>query len=106
MSSVKYATEDTIRSLILLIKTELSNYVTKEELSLEPSSSISFEKITTLPEHGEPNVIYLLLNAEAGDNIYDEYFWNVEDSRFELIGPVDMGVIDNPIPDSEIDNMF
>lgn len=171
MSSIKYATEDNIRSLILLIKNELEGYVTKdwfdskikEELSgyitlkkvfslpdygesnviyllrtedmgsniydeyfwdeeesrfemigptindvpgSEVIPSITFEKVPSLPDRGKPNVIYLILNSEMGSNIYDEYFWDEETSRFEMIGPVDMGQSDMPIPDSEIDNIF
>lgn len=124
MSSEKYATEENIRSLIVLIREELNNYVTKDEFNTGsypgvdgdyvtryemdeilsnyvrkdelgsdgevPSygSTLTYEKVYALPEYGEPNVIYLMDNGGDGTNKYDEYFWDNEEGRFELIGPV------------------
>lgn len=95
MSSVKYATEENIQSLIFLIKDELEKYATKEDLYAAirdlPSgggSGISFRKIDYLPEYGVPGIIYLLRNGEYGDNVYDEYFWDEEEYRFEKLGTV------------------
>lgn len=95
MSSIKYATEDNIRSLILLIKEELGGYVTVEdfmeklkELSIS-GSSLFFEKVQSLPDTGKPNVIYLVENNKSENNIYDEYYWDSEDSRFELFGSIE-----------------
>lgn len=89
---VKYATEDNIRSLILLIKNELEGYVTKEYFMAEldkKTNPLSFKKVNELPDVGESNVIYLIPNNTSnglGYNLYDEYFWDADDSRFELLG--------------------
>lgn len=102
MAATKYATEDNIRSLITLIRDELSNYVTKEEFgSSGPSSGSSGSTTTTSPgftieildtidgQTGKPGIIYLV-NRGAGESVenqYNEYIWMEDDNRFELLGP-------------------
>lgn len=71
------------------------------------TSPFSFEKVTVLPEKGESNIIYLISNGGSGNNIYDEYFWNETESRFELFGTVKTeDDEDQPITNNEIDNLF
>lgn len=71
------------------------------------TSPFSFEKVYVLPEKGEPNVIYLISNGGSGDNIYDEYFWNEDESRFELFGSVKTeDDEDQPITNNTIDSLF
>lgn len=82
-------------------------YQTGLNNSSNTGPSLSFEKVDVLPDIGEPNIIYLISNGGEGNNLYDEYYWNVEDGKFELVGPVETTIKDdNPIPNSEIDNMF
>lgn len=124
MSSEKYATEENIRTLITLVRDELSNYVkksdyvpgeggtatmpdlsnyvTKAELekyvtwddfnkaiqALPGGSGIRFEKDDyTLPDEGEPGVIYMVLSDDKEQNKYDEYIWDADEECFELLGP-------------------
>lgn len=110
MSSVKYATEDNIRSLILLIKEELSGYVTiedfekkLEDLSIN-GSSLLFKKVESLPDTGESNTIYLVKNGGSENNIYDEYYWDSEDSKFELFGSTEATI--NIAQQEDIDDAY
>lgn len=115
MSSIKYATEDNIRYLIMLIKDELNNYVTDDEFRLEIDKlssldfSLSFEKVQNLPNKGEPNVIYIVPNGKSeNNNVYDEYFWYEEDQKFELFGSTETSDtnVDKIISNEEIDKLF
>lgn len=82
-----------------------SSYVHDEEDKTK--SSMSFEKVESLPSFGKENVIYLVPNGGSGNNLYDEYYWNEEDYRFELFGTVRPKEGDDySITDSEIDNLF
>lgn len=139
MSSEKYATEENIRSLIVLIREELKKYVPKSEygtggedgpgsgpgtgddmneyISREEmeeilseyvswtdlnnilddivggESNVRFEKVYSLPEVGVPNVIYLLYGEGSASNTCDEYIWDQDDYRFEMLGPKDANEI-------------
>lgn len=102
MAIVKYATEDNIRSLIALIRDELSNYVTKDEFenpsfgdssgSGTSSNKFTVQKVGSIDGiSGESGIIYLVerdfVNFES-NNRYDEYIWIEDEMRFELLGPV------------------
>lgn len=115
MSSIKYATEDNIRYLIMLIKDELNNYVTEETFRFEIDklsgleSSLSLEKVNVLPNEGEVNVIYIVPNGRSnGNNVYDEYFWDEEVQKFELFGCIgnEESNFDRIISNEEIDKLF
>lgn len=115
MSSIKYATEENIKYLITLIRDELLNYVKEETFRVEIdklagfTSPLSFEKVTALPNQGETNVIYIIPNGKSeGDDMYDEYFWDEEDEKFERFGSVgpEGSETDKNIPDEEIDKLF
>lgn len=111
-SECRYATEDNIRYLITLIKEEFEKYVSKETFRIELDnlgkfeSSLSLEKVAFLPDKGEPNVIYLIRRSDLGDNAYNEYFWDEDEERFELIGAVNGDSDDSPIPESMIEKLF
>lgn len=65
------------------------DYVTQEQLqqALSEVPTLSIEKIYALPDYGEPNKIYLLQNEGSdGTNMYDEYFYDTDEARFEKIG--------------------
>lgn len=83
---------------------DLSNYVTKSELekyvtwdefneaikALPGGAGIRFETIYSLPDEGEPGVIYLLYsNGEGETNQYNEYIWDADEQRFEMFGPAE-----------------
>lgn len=100
-TTFKYATEGNIVKLIQLLKTKLSDYLTADEITEEINNSIkdmthiSFKKVDQLPEIGETKFIYLVPNTDGdGNNIYKEYFWVEEDSKFELLGTIDIQKID------------
>lgn len=89
----RYVSEDNIKVLINLIKTDLKNYLTDEQIqnaintAIENISTIEFKKVESLPETGEPNYIYLVPNNSGFDNnSYDEYFWSTDDNTFEFMG--------------------
>lgn len=95
----------------ILLQADPSNYFNSKYVhgsGDKANSSISFKKVESLPDVGESNVIYLIPNGGSEDNIYDEYFWSDEDSRFELFGSIQTaeGGTDRPIPNFEIDNLF
>ena len=46
-------------------------------------------------------MIYLISNDGKDGNIYDEYIWIEEDSKFELIGTVGVESINDEIVESE-----
>jgi len=75
----------------------LANYYLKSETytQTEVNNLISaavngrFEKVTTLPASGEPNVIYLVPKTTTQtNNVYDEYIW--QDNAWELIGSTEI----------------
>lgn len=91
----RYATESNIRTLVELIKIEFGQYFTSDEVLSEINkavsgiSSISFKKVSVLPEKGETNVIYLVPHVGSEKDSYDEYIWIEEDSSYELLGTLD-----------------
>lgn len=89
----RFATESNIRILVGLIKNQLQEYLTDEQITevineaIRGISGISFKKEDQLPDSGETGIIYLIPNSSSQEkNVYDEYFWSVEDSQFELLG--------------------
>lgn len=66
--------------------TTLSEKIGEIESRLQ--THFTFEHVTELPTEGKETVIYLVPNAEtSGDKDgYDEYMWDVVNSKFELIG--------------------
>lgn len=55
--------------------------------SLSEISGISFSKVASLkdlPEEGGNGVIYLVPNKGAGNNTFDEYYW--DGTKYELFG--------------------
>lgn len=47
---------------------------------------VEFEVVQTLPATGDSGKIYLVPNSGSGDNVYDEYIWLKNQSKFEKIG--------------------
>lgn len=89
----RYVSEDNLKVLIRLIKTDLKNYLNEEQIqqaiesAIESISTIEFKKVDSLPETGEPNYIYLVPNNFGIEqNVYDEYYWSSDDSQFEFMG--------------------
>lgn len=100
-TTFKYATEGNITKLIQLLKTKFKDYLTADEIAEEITNNIkdmthiSFKKVDQLPETGETKFIYLVPNSDGEQpNLYKEYFWVEEDSRFELLGTIDVQKID------------
>lgn len=89
----RYVSEDNLKVLISLIKTDLKNYLTDEQIqnaintAIENISTLEFKKVDSLPETGESNYIYLVPNNSSYENnVYDEYFWSADDNAFEFMG--------------------
>ena len=56
---------------------------------LDLIKNIQFRIVEELPLVGEENIRYLVSNGIAsGDNKYDEYFWLVEEQRYEKYGGI------------------
>lgn len=89
----RYVSEDNIKVLIKLIKTDLKNYLTEEQIqeaignAIDNIATLEFKKVDSLPETGEPNYIYLVPNEFGDDqNVYNEYYWDSDTSQFEFMG--------------------
>jgi len=68
-----------------------SDTYTQTEVNNLISAAVNgrFEKVTTLPASGEPNVIYLVPKTTAlTNNVYDEYIW--QDNTWELLGSTEI----------------
>ena len=90
----------------ILLQADPSDYFNSNYI-YGSNSGIVFKKVERLPDIGEPNIIYLVPNGGSGDNIYDEFFWSDEDSKFELLGTIETNEDgDSPITDEEIDSLF
>lgn len=83
------------------------------------ATKLKLEKVDSLPATGEEGKIYLVPNAGAGVNVYDEYFWYNKgtdanpDYVFELFGTTAVDLTNYiqetdlvEITTSEIDDMF
>lgn len=116
----KFATEGNIRVLIQLFKQKLGDYLTDDEImtaiadAIGDVAHVQFQKVDSLPETGETNVIYLVPNSSSDEtNVYDEYFWSTADSKFEILGTTKVDLTGylteddfEPIADTEIQNMW
>lgn len=81
---------------------DLTQYSTTTEMNkaiedaikeaLKDITGLKFEKPAdgVLPETGQNGVIYLIPNSGAGTNVYDEYFWDSDNNKFELFGSTAM----------------
>ena len=56
-------------------------------------TSVQFKKVTALPPQGANGIIYLVPKNETTSkvgNIYEEYIWITDDTKFEKIGETDI----------------
>ena len=56
-------------------------------------TSVQFKKVTALPSQGANGIIYLVPKNETTSkvgNIYEEYIWITDDTKFEKIGETDI----------------
>lgn len=71
---------------------DLTKYSTTEQMNkaiedaLADVTGIEFKKVDVLPETGEKGYIYLVPNGKTGSNVYDEYYWDATNNKFELFG--------------------
>lgn len=61
---------------------------TYEQISMD-----LFEPVDVLPETGEKNKIYLV---PAKDGSFDEYYWIVDENKWEILGNVAIDLSDYP----------
>ena len=61
---------------------------TYEQISMD-----LFEPVDVLPETGEKNKIYLV---SAKDGSFDEYYWIVDENKWEILGNVAIDLSDYP----------
>lgn len=106
----RYATESNIRTLINLIAKEFSEYLDEDEVNLaiakaiQEAATIEFKVVTSLPESGSTKFIYLLPNTSEGNNIYDEYIWDEQNSKFELLGGLPQEIdLSDYVKDSDLE---
>lgn len=116
----RFATEGNLKLLMQLIKQKLGDYLTDDEISSAIEEAIAdvahvrFEKVESLPETGQTNVIYLVQNnSSEEDNVYDEYFWSASDLKFEKFGTTQIDLSGyltkddfEPISDAEINTLW
>lgn len=76
-------------------------------------TGIDFQVVESLPGTGQKGTIYLVSNNGTGQNIYDEYIWLEEQSKFEKIGTTEVdlsGYLKSedlvPITTQEIDDII
>ena len=68
---------------------------------------ITLEKVETLPEVGERNVIYLVPKEVPGEGNYsDEYIWDSDEETYEQIGDTQVAPIEDYIKDSSIAPLY
>lgn len=54
--------------------------------NLTIAGGVKFEFVNALPATGEEGTFYFVRNSSStGDNLYDEYVWDEDSERFELI---------------------
>ena len=66
-----------------------SDFATKTELNAAISGITSFEMtvVSVLPPTGVKGTIYLIMASDgSGNDVYDEYIWIPDSSKFEKIG--------------------
>ena len=88
---------------------DLVNYYNKNETYtqaeikalIEAVKTISMEIVPAKPDKPKSNVIYLIPNGKAGNNIYDEYVY--VNNKWELIGSTDID-LSNYYDKAEIDS--
>ena len=88
-----FALKSELTDFITASVDNLVNYYKKSETytkgevdsKISAITTINFEVVAELPESGEANKIYLVPNAEQGEqNVKDEYIW--VDGKWEIIG--------------------
>lgn len=113
-----YATKEEIPNVDSFITNtvdNLVNYYKKSETYSQSEvnnllgkiTTINFKVVELLPDEGENNLIYLVkrtLKAES-DDLYDEYIWIAEDSKYEPIGSTSVD-LSNYYNKSEADGKF
>lgn len=113
-----YATKDEIPNVEGFITNTVDNLVnyykktetyTQSEVNnlLGQITTINFKVVELLPETGESNLIYLVKRVAKAttDDLYDEYIWIAEDSKYEIIGSTSVD-LSNYYNKSEADSKF
>ena len=69
-----------------------SNTYTKTEVNnlIGSLKTIQISVVTSLPSTGQSNIIYLVAHSHGTGDIYDEYIWVADSSKFEKIGNTDI----------------
>lgn len=98
-----------VSNFITKTVTDLVNYYNKNETYtqaeikalIEAVKTIDMEIVPAKPDEPKSNIIYLIPNGKAGNNIYDEYVY-VND-KWELIGSTDID-LSNYYDKSQVDS--
>ena len=77
---------------------DLTNYYTKSNTYTKTEvnnlignlKTIQISVVTSLPSTGQSNIIYLVAHSHGTGDIYDEYIWVADSSKFEKIGNTDI----------------
>ena len=68
----------------------ISYAIAKKALKkIETLKKVTIKKVDSLPEVGEPNIIYLLPKQSNENSLYDEYMWIEE--KWERVGSTGVG---------------
>ena len=69
-----------------------SNTYTKTEVNnlIGSLKTIQISVVASLPSTGQSNIIYLVAHSHGTGDIYDEYIWVADSSKFEKIGNTDI----------------
>ena len=77
---------------------DLTNYYTKSNTYTKTEvnnlignlKTIQISVVASLPSTGQSNIIYLVAHSHGTGDIYDEYIWVADSSKFEKIGNTDI----------------
>lgn len=81
---------------------DLVNYYKKSETYTQEQvnnligalKTIEIKVVASLPATGESNVIYLVAHSHGAGDVYDEYVWVADESKYEKIGNTDIDLSD------------
>lgn len=95
-----------IQEVVENIFNNISNY--PELVELISKSLISIKVVSSLPEEGKEGIIYLLLdeNSTETNNLYKEYVWIADNSKYEEFGNVSTKINLNDYVTTETYNTF
>ena len=91
LASKNYATETFVTNKGYQTASDVQSALNS---ALEGITGIDFQVVEQLPSSGKKGIIYLKSNGGSNNNIYDEFIWLEDSSKFEKIGTTDIDLTD------------